>query len=61
MYKILKALDYAHSRGIMHRDLIPGNIMFDHKKREVKIIDWGISDFFHMNKDYCREATQGTS
>ena len=26
--------------------------MIDHKKRDVKIIDWGLGEFFHMNKDY---------
>jgi casein kinase II subunit alpha len=40
MYKILKALDYTHSRGIMHRDIAPCNIVINHEAREVKIIDW---------------------
>ena len=30
LYKILKALDYSHSHGIMHRDVKPLNIVINH-------------------------------
>jgi len=52
MYEILKALDFTHSKGIMHRDIKPHNIMIDHEKKELRIIDWGLAEFYFPNKDY---------
>ncbi|KAA8497429.1 Casein kinase II subunit alpha-2 [Porphyridium purpureum] len=52
VYEVLKALDYAHSNGIMHRDVKPHNVMIDHQKRKVRLIDWGLAEFYHQNKEY---------
>lgn len=37
MFELLKALDFCHSRGIMHRDVKPHNVMIDHEHRKVFI------------------------
>lgn len=39
---ISQALDYAHGRGIVHRDVKPGNIMFD-AQGTCYLVDFGIA------------------
>ncbi|KAH6838227.1 Protein kinase superfamily protein [Perilla frutescens var. hirtella] len=46
------ALDYCHSQGIMHRDVKPHNIAIDHKQRKLRLIDWGLAEFYHPGKEY---------
>uniref|UniRef100_A0A671M474 non-specific serine/threonine protein kinase n=1 Tax=Sinocyclocheilus anshuiensis TaxID=1608454 RepID=A0A671M474_9TELE len=52
MFEILKALDYCHSMGIMHRDVKPHNVMIDHEHRKLRLIDWGLAEFYHPNQEY---------
>ena len=37
------ALGYAHERDVVHRDVKPGNIMYDPISGAVKVMDFGIS------------------
>lgn len=52
IFEILKALDFCHSQGIMHRDVKPHNVMIDHEKRKLRLIDWGLAEFYHPGREY---------
>ena len=54
LYEILKTLDYANSKGIMHRDIKPQNILVlkTLKSIKIKVSDWGLSEFYYPEKEY---------
>jgi casein kinase II subunit alpha len=36
----------------MHRDVKPHNVMIDHEKRQLRLIDWGLAEFYHQGTEY---------
>jgi len=53
MKGMLRAIEHAHSRGIMHRDLKPENILFrstNFKEDDVVLADFGLSTVINEKK-----------
>lgn len=48
-YDVLVALSYSQKKNIMHRDVKPGNIIYDTKEKKTLLIDYGIADYFNID------------
>ncbi|MBL8315712.1 MAG: protein kinase [Rubrivivax sp.] len=52
--QLARALEYAHARGIVHRDIKPGNIMILADGQTIKVADFGIA---HMDDGSTEQRT----
>jgi len=49
--QVLSALDHAHKKGVIHRDLKPGNIvLMDDETAFVKVVDFGLAKLNHESR-----------
>jgi tetratricopeptide (TPR) repeat protein len=41
--QVARGVDHAHQRGIVHRDMKPGNILIDKETRQARVTDFGLA------------------
>ncbi|HHH44911.1 MAG TPA: serine/threonine protein kinase [Gammaproteobacteria bacterium] len=41
--QVADGLDYAHSQNVIHRDVKPGNLLYDRDSGEIRITDFGVA------------------
>ncbi len=58
--QVASALDYAHTKKVLHRDVKPENIMID-KDGEVKLLDFGLAYKIRTSLSRVSQVMQGTS
>lgn len=60
MIDLCEAIEYAHARGVVHRDLKPDNILVEaHRaKPQIKVLDFGVAKRSAIETDQATEHTQ---
>ncbi len=54
--KVARAMDFAHKKGVVHRDLKPQNVMIDAESGEPKVLDFGLAK--NVDAEQMQQLTQ---
>jgi serine/threonine protein kinase/tetratricopeptide (TPR) repeat protein len=60
LLELAQAMEHAHERGVIHRDLKPGNVLFDARGR-VRLADFGVAETASTSREARISASASTS
>ena len=58
--QIISGLEYLHKNNIVHRDIKPENLIIDRKTKDLKIVDFGLSNIFNTEKTKLLQSSCGS-
>jgi serine/threonine protein kinase len=50
-YQLALSLKFAHSKGVLHQDIKPENVLYDKEKKMAKLADFGVSSRVKLTVD----------
>ena len=50
--QLVSAMLSLHQAELFHRDIKPGNIIIEKSSKKIKLIDFGMTDYYSKNKEY---------
>ena len=56
--QLMRVLNFIHSRGILFRDIKPDNIIWNVKTGQIKLLDFGMADYYALNKKIMKGTLQ---
>ena len=58
--QIISGLEYLHKNNIVHRDIKPENLIIEKKTKNLKIVDFGLSNIFNTEKSKLLSSSCGS-
>jgi serine/threonine protein kinase len=52
LFQLLCKIKWLHDNGIVHNDLMSGNILYDTETRTTHIIDWGLTNYVSLGSRF---------